>query len=126
MNFVRIQAVIEIFNSARCAGNFSLAGCLDTHIPSLISSASVIFLNAVLATCALFIFQASPTVMFGTQLIGNIIAALLILERWHYRDTPKNSLLQCASAFWKKPQAQIKLESPRNTPINEEMNIFSV
>jgi MATE family multidrug resistance protein len=114
--FLLMQGALEILNSVKCTGSYVLAGCFDAHIPSVIGVGTIVVLNTALATLALFAFHARAATMFGMQFIGYLLAASLMMERWHFLDKPEESpVLQLASyakssacRFWRKPpQTQI-------------------
>lgn len=115
-NFILIQGVIELFNLTRCAAWNVLSGCLKTHYASITSVVFIFALNAALASMAQFVFGASPSDMYATQITGYFLSAAVLVERWYYCDKSDEQRNVCQLfQFWKKPtiSAPAEIELPR-------------
>ena len=84
--YLRIQALMDIVNTVRHCTNSALTACQDTRFSFFLTLASVFCLNLVIASCAKFLFNEDPVMIYGSQLLGYCLSAAGGCYRWWERS----------------------------------------
>lgn len=116
-DFILIQSVIELFNLTRCAAWHALSGCLKTQYVSITSIAFIFIVNAALASLVQFVFNASPSNMYATQIVGYFLSAAVLVERWYdYEKANNQRSFCCAFSFWKQSMTPARRKANKDDP----------
>ena len=80
-----------------------LAGCEEFNYPFYVNAAFVFCLNVVSTTTSQFVFQASESVTYATQIAGYFFSSICILIRW---ENMEKSGKNCLFRLFKYPSQE--------------------
>lgn len=125
-NFMRIQSVIEVFDSIKIAGASILIAANQTGFPFSVSIAFIFLLNSALATLSQFVLKNDGLTTYSVQLAGMILSAGAIGMAWYQKDKQSENcvtrgfqnITSYCNAFWSASAKKAATETPNNIAEN--------
>lgn len=127
--FMRIQSVIDVFNTLKLSSAGVLSACNETGYSFSMSLIWIFFLNSLVVTVLQFVFNAHVSTMYTMQLIGIACTSAATLIGWRQWNKEPTNILEryyqkgrrYLNTFWEHAPVKFKLESPRHPEVDLEL-----